>query len=490
MLIKISPSWVDLNPYRSRISRDPEKFAALCQSIAERGILQPPVGRRNPEDPSRIQLAFGEGRLNAWLAVHESDPIEIDVQDLTDRQMFDYAIDENKDRDDLSPIENARTMAVYQKTFRLPQRDLAKRFNLRTQGAVANILSLLRLPDGVQELVHIGKLPQRYARVLLPFSRIAPEAVLAAARDIARADDEQKKWIAKRRVDGLYEKCARRVEYWKIAWPRKPIAVDPKQFAGAPARLTACQGCEYLVQHDGNPYCLRPACYRAKLAVWIDAEVKRVSAKLKIRILAKNEKAECIFVGEWRQRDLAKAALKSRHPSLRLAGLDPGKSSFYLKETMGSGSVILYTTDKRSLLQSLRRKNQQIGRPEPKPRPNPGKRNAREAKRMIDAAAPIVARVIPLHLLELFKGFALWGMANSVKVWNKSSSAERQVLVMRALLGRAIGTNEYTAPAPATTRKRLMGYARSAKIKLPARWDQAAVKKKGPGSSRRRQGRQ
>jgi ParB family chromosome partitioning protein len=104
------------NPYQTRTEEDPEVVQRLADSIAAEGMLQLPIGRPLPSDAFHVQLAFGHSRLAAhYLLGRESMPVE--VRELTDRQMAELAIRENRDRSDLSPIEEARAMFAYQRDF-------------------------------------------------------------------------------------------------------------------------------------------------------------------------------------------------------------------------------------------------------------------------------------------------------------------------------------------------------------------------------------
>ncbi len=178
MEILVDPKRCHDNPcIRSRIARDPVKFANLRTSIRESGILQAPHARKHPSIEGDFEIQFGEGRRDAWILEYPGKPIKIVVENLSDEEMRIGALRENLDRDDLSIMEIARSMQQYQKATGCNQARLAAVYHYKDQPSVSNVLALLRLPDAVQMMVHRGELPQRHARALVPFAKMAPAEV-------------------------------------------------------------------------------------------------------------------------------------------------------------------------------------------------------------------------------------------------------------------------------------------------------------------------
>lgn len=98
------------NPRRKIDPKSP-KFLELVESIKTRGILQAPVGRPHP-DVTRvgIDLRAGARRYAAAVAAGLKE-IEVNVIDMDDREAMAVTICENKDREDLTPMEEARGVA-------------------------------------------------------------------------------------------------------------------------------------------------------------------------------------------------------------------------------------------------------------------------------------------------------------------------------------------------------------------------------------------
>lgn len=277
MIIKIYPGLLHDNPYQVRLARNPAKFADLKASIKEHGILEKPIARNDPNDVDAFQLAFGHGRRDAWAEVRPGQPMAVDLRPLTDQQMFDYSWTENHEREDLSPIEEALLLQKESAEFKLTQKQLAERHKkIKDQGSISNKLALLHLPDPVRMLVHRRELSERNARQLIPFAKISPKDVEQTAKKIVELKPDS--WeTPEELIDELYDKHAERIPIYsfKLSWPKKPIAVDPKiSIKGAPAEIPPCNGCPFLRTRDGTIWCFRPACLQTKKNLHQAAERK------------------------------------------------------------------------------------------------------------------------------------------------------------------------------------------------------------------------
>jgi ParB/RepB/Spo0J family partition protein len=177
------------NPYQTRESEDPEHVSKIAESIKAHGLIQPAVGRRAAE--GIVQLALGHTRLAAYRMLLPNNPeyygrLPVRIQRLTDLEMFEYAVAENNDRKDLSPIELAKAMETYRTVFKKSSKQIGELFHV--DGAtVRNYLRLLNLPEPVQEHVAGGEISQATARKLLTLQTVAPGQVAVVAKDLAES---------------------------------------------------------------------------------------------------------------------------------------------------------------------------------------------------------------------------------------------------------------------------------------------------------------
>ena len=144
---------------------DDEEMAALTKSIKEKGVLQPVLVRRNPENPTYYELIAGERRWRAAQAaqLHE---LPVVVKDLSDQEALEIALVENIQRMDLTPLEEAEGYRRLMEEFSHTQEKLAETVG-RSRSQVANMLRLLNLPDAVKELLDSGDLTAGHGRALL-----------------------------------------------------------------------------------------------------------------------------------------------------------------------------------------------------------------------------------------------------------------------------------------------------------------------------------
>lgn len=113
----------------------------------------------------RYQLIAGERRWRASLIAGRPTLPAI-VRDVDDPTAFALAAIENMVREDLSPVEEARSVAVLCELHGLSKAEIARRVG-RTREAISNLVRLLELPDDVLDLVDGGELSEGHGRALL-----------------------------------------------------------------------------------------------------------------------------------------------------------------------------------------------------------------------------------------------------------------------------------------------------------------------------------
>jgi len=151
-------------PGQPRRHFDENAIAELADSIGLRGLLQPIIVRRSP-DGDGYQLVAGERR---WRAAQRAGLHHIPalVRELDDAATYEIALVENIQRQDLNAIEEAGAYRRLIDDFGHNQEALAKLVG-KSRSHVANLMRLLDLPVGVQELVGDGSLAMGHARALI-----------------------------------------------------------------------------------------------------------------------------------------------------------------------------------------------------------------------------------------------------------------------------------------------------------------------------------
>jgi ParB family chromosome partitioning protein len=161
-----------------------EGLAELAESIREQGVLQPlivravtPAADSNPS----YEIVAGERR---WRAAQLAGvaTVPVIVRELDDQSALAVALIENLQREDLNPIDQARSMLRLAEEFELTHDEIAKALG-RSRSSVTNFLRLLDLAGDVQDAMIKGAIDMGHARALLPLD---DERQVALARRIER----------------------------------------------------------------------------------------------------------------------------------------------------------------------------------------------------------------------------------------------------------------------------------------------------------------
>jgi ParB family chromosome partitioning protein len=161
-LIQITVDQIDPNPFQPRRHFDEQEIAALADSLRQHGMLQPVLVRVAGE---RYQLIAGERRLRASIEaqIHE---VPARVLALDDQRVFEIAMVENLQRQDLNAIDKATAFRDYLARYSVTQEELAARLGL-DRSTISNLIRLLELPDAVLDGVRSNAISQGHARALL-----------------------------------------------------------------------------------------------------------------------------------------------------------------------------------------------------------------------------------------------------------------------------------------------------------------------------------
>lgn len=161
--VTLKISEIEPNRSQPRSNFDEEALAELADSISQHGVLQPLIVR--PILGGGYQIVAGERR---WRACRMSGITEVPViiREMNDSEMFEIALIENLQREDLSVIEEALGYKTLMETYNFTQDDVSKSVG-KSRSAVANTLRLLTLPEEVIEYIKNNELSSGHGRTLL-----------------------------------------------------------------------------------------------------------------------------------------------------------------------------------------------------------------------------------------------------------------------------------------------------------------------------------
>lgn len=151
--------------YQPRHHVDQAAIEALAQSIREKGVLQPLLVRRHPDDANAFEIIAGERRWRAAQLAHLHE-VPVIIKDFDDQTTLEVALIENVQREDLSAIEEADAYQRLIDEFGHSQEDVSRLVG-RSRSHVANTLRLLSLDSSVKKLIEQGLLSAGHARTLI-----------------------------------------------------------------------------------------------------------------------------------------------------------------------------------------------------------------------------------------------------------------------------------------------------------------------------------
>lgn len=134
----------------------PEGDPELAASIKTVGILEPLIVRQVDWPGGLVYEVVAGHRRAAAAALAGLEKVPAFVRELTDTKAIQIALIENLQREDLSPIEEARGLRQLLDTG-MPQTTAAKEIG-RSQSHVSKRLELLKLPAHAQAYLDAGKL--------------------------------------------------------------------------------------------------------------------------------------------------------------------------------------------------------------------------------------------------------------------------------------------------------------------------------------------
>jgi ParB family chromosome partitioning protein len=186
MITTVSLTTIKDNPWQPRQSMDAAALKDLAENIRQYGLMQKPVARAVNE---HYELAIGHRRVEACRLL-EMTEIEIDVLDLTDREMFERAVSENLQRKDLNPVEVAAAMKRYMEEFQATSEQCGTFFGVAGATVRGNV-RLLDLPETVKSALAESKITVGAARHLLTMQKLLPVKMDEALKEIVKGEEAE-----------------------------------------------------------------------------------------------------------------------------------------------------------------------------------------------------------------------------------------------------------------------------------------------------------
>ena len=197
-----------VSDYQSRQDLREEELKELADSIKSQGIIGPLIVRKKGQD---YEIVAGSRRYYACklLGINK---LPVIIKDLTDKSALIFSIAENLQRQDLNPIEEAKSFQRLIEEFGLSPQELSQ-FLGYDRSTIVNTLRLLNLPEVIQAALRERKISPSSARTLLSLE--TPEEQLEVFKDllankisVRKLEEAVRTKKAKKRVKDPYLKEA------------------------------------------------------------------------------------------------------------------------------------------------------------------------------------------------------------------------------------------------------------------------------------------
>ena len=210
-IVKITK--VEPNREQPRKNFDEDALQELADSIKQFGLLQPILVQDRKE---YYEIIAGERR---WRAAKLAGLKEVPViiKNYTDQEIVEISLIENIQREDLNPIEEALAYKRLLEEFNLKQDEVAERVS-KSRTTVTNSMRLLKLCDGVQQMIIDDMLSPGHARALIPIEDTDEQLHLAqrifdeklSVREVERI---VKEILKPEKIDNKKEEVSQSIQY-------------------------------------------------------------------------------------------------------------------------------------------------------------------------------------------------------------------------------------------------------------------------------------
>lgn len=212
-IVKITK--VEPNREQPRKHFDEDALQELADSIKQFGLLQPILVQDRDD---YYEIIAGERR---WRAAKLAGLKEVPViiRNYTNQEIVEISLIENIQREDLNPIEEALAYKRLLEEFNLKQDEVAERVS-KSRTTVTNSMRLLKLCDGVQQMIIDDMLSTGHARALIPIEDAEQQLQLAQrifdeklsvreveklVKGILKPDDKTKKEETPKNLQYIYQ---------------------------------------------------------------------------------------------------------------------------------------------------------------------------------------------------------------------------------------------------------------------------------------------
>ena len=184
------------NSDQPRKKFDEESLKDLSESIKAHGLLQPITVKNNND--GKFTIIAGERRWRAS-QIAGIKKVPVNIINIDDNNLFELALVENIQREDLNPVETAMAIKDLIEKYNFSNEQLLK-VTGKKRASISNTLRILELPKKVLNSIIEGKISRGHAIALLALGseneiiKIAEQIIMKnlSVRDIEKIAKTQK----------------------------------------------------------------------------------------------------------------------------------------------------------------------------------------------------------------------------------------------------------------------------------------------------------
>lgn len=238
--VTLKISEIEPNRDQPRKDFDESALAELAHSISQHGVLQPLLVR--PLIGGGYQIVAGERRYRACRIAGVTE-VPVVIRELSDSETMELALIENLQRENLTPIEEAKGFGVLVDEYGMSQEEVSQVVG-RSRSAVANSLRLLNLPKEVSDMVERGEISAGHGRTLLALG--SEEEMINAAKQI------YEKELSVRQTEKLVKAINSEKDKAQKEDKQERISLKPSYFSEVELALTEYLGKKVTVTGSKN----------------------------------------------------------------------------------------------------------------------------------------------------------------------------------------------------------------------------------------------
>jgi ParB/RepB/Spo0J family partition protein len=353
------------NRYQPRTTMDPAELKTLAESIKRNNLMQKPTARL--QEDGCYELAFGHRRYEAYKILAAKDPaynsMPLIIRELDEKQMFEFAWEENHERVDLNPVDQGEAYATYMRVFGATSKQAGEYFRV-SEETIRQKQRYTKLPEQVKEKMRKGEVNENTARALLSMQKIASDE--AIVKTVKVIEKEHENATPEQVVEDIIGNSKDVVDMWdsnrkdgkpRSAWsngwlldmrnfPNHLLPAMSVEQVGAYEKHIdhlvnppACTACPFYLRVRGSHYCGLKICYERKTIAWHQDTIQQASNNLGIAIYDK-EDGRYAVLDSYSHKPL----FNSRHKGLRLILTSQAGRSYQYFDGISSDVVLVVAT--------------------------------------------------------------------------------------------------------------------------------------------------